>query len=69
MMKHVNALIYTDAIATLRLIMTLEMEQGQRKLIKKLQTNLIEALRRVLNDNIRNIEIVKDLMKIPDIEL
>ena len=66
MLKHVDVLVYADTIATLRLIATLGMEQGQRKLIRKLQQNLIETLRRALGDSIRNIEIVKDIMKIPD---
>lgn len=69
MAKSAGELNYQDSVATLRLIKVLELEQGQRRLIQKLQKNIITSYANELKDVIKSIERTKELFKLPSGEL
>lgn len=67
--KNTPELSYTDSIATLRLIKTLDLESGQKRLIAKLHKNIIESFSTDLKDQIKSIERTKDIFKVPSGDL
>eukprot|EP00347_Sterkiella_histriomuscorum_P019390 403341811 len=69
MSKHSATLTYSDAIANIRLIRTAEMEKGQKKLVQKLNSIIMQTFESQLSDPVRNIERVKEIFKVPCSEL
>ena len=64
-MKNSKELSYVDSVATLRLIKTLELETGQKRLIQKLHKNIIDSFSSEVKDHIKTIERVRDIFKVP----
>ena len=69
MQKSTGELSYQDSVATLRLIKTLDLESGQKRLIQKLHKNIIHSYTNELKDVIKSIERTKELFKVPSGEL
>lgn len=69
MYKNSGELSYSDSIHTLRLIKTLELETGQKRLVQKLHKKLIEEFSKEMDDVIKSVERAKDIFKVPSGEL
>ena len=69
MSKNTSELSYQDSVATLRLIKTLDLESGQKRLVQKLHKNIIQSYTNDIKDVIKSIERTKELFKVPSREL
>jgi hypothetical protein len=67
--QNSKELSYTDSVATIRLIKTLDLESGQKRLIQKLHKNIVDSFTAELKDHIKTIDRVKDIFKVPYGEL
>ena len=67
--QNSRELSYADSVATLRMIKTLELEVGQKRLIQKLHKNILDSFSSDIKDHIKTIERVRDIFKVPDGDL
>lgn len=69
MQKNAVELSLNDSVATLRLIKTLELETGQKRLVQKLHKNITDNFQSDFTDPIKSIDRAKDILKVPSGEL
>ena len=68
--RNAGELSYHDSIAQLRLIKTLGLESGQKRLIQKLHKNITEAFSSSIGgDLLKSLDTAKDILKVPSGEL